>query len=562
MERQNRSFYIVALLFALTACNQNKVPAPETIAAISLKTGDIVVCGPAEKQFGSVAFETSCSDVVKKDFDLALALLHSFEYDEAEKVFAKIIQDEPDCAMAYWGVAMSNFHPLWNPPTPSELEKGAKATAVAKSLSQTSERESKYINAIADFFNEAKVKSHADRCANFEKAMEEIYKQYPGDKEAAIFYALALNGAADPRDKSFAKQKKAGSILGSLYPNEPNHPGIVHYVIHSYDSPELATLALPAAREYASIAPSSAHAQHMPSHIFTRLGLWDECINSNLVAASSAKCYAENSGIKGHWDEELHALDYLTYGYLQKGDNTLAKGQCDYLKTIKEVSPVNFKVAYAYAAIPSRYVLENKLWREAAALELYPGNLDWQKFPWQKAIHHFARLLGSVHIGNLDAAKAELKNLTVLHDTLVAQKNTYNANQVQIQINASEAWIRFKEGKNSEALALMQAAVELEEATQKHPVTPGEMVPARELLGDMLLEMKDAAKALEAYEADLKTHPNRFNGLYGAGVAAEMLRNQEKAKSYYNQLLKVTSPDSNRPELAAARTFLKKKSMT
>ena len=562
MERQNRSFYIIAFLFALVACDKNKVPAPETIAAINLKTGDIVVCGPAEKQFGTVAFETSCSDRVKKDFELALALLHSFEYDEAEKVFAEIIKDEPDCAMAYWGVAMSNFHPLWNPPTPGELEKGVKATAVAKSLSKTSERESQYIDAMADFYNEAKVTSHADRCANFEKAMEDIHKQYPEDKEAAIFYALALNGAADPRDKSFTKQKKAGSILENLYPNERNHPGIVHYVIHSFDSPELATLALAAAREYASIAPSSAHAQHMPSHIFTRLGLWEECINSNLVAASSAKCYAENSGIKGHWDEELHALDYLEYGYLQKGDNTLAKEQRDYLKTIKEVSPVNFKVAYAFAAMPSRYVLENKLWREAAALELYGENLDWEKFPWQKAIHHFARVLGSVHIGDIDAAKAELKTLTLLHDALAARKNAYEANQVQIQMKASEAWIRLKEGKNSEALALMTEAVEMEEATQKHPVTPGEVLPARELLGDMFMEMNDPRKALEAYEEDLKTHPNRFNGLYGAGLAAEKLGNDEKANTYYNQLLKVASSNSDRPELAAAKKYLKKKSTT
>ena len=333
----------------------------------------------------------------------------------------------------------------------------------------------------------------------------------------------------------------------------------MHYIIHSYDYPELAALALPAARKYASIAPSSAHAQHMPSHIFTRLGLWDECIHSNLVAASSAKCYAETAGIKGHWDEELHSLDYLVYAYLQKGENDLAKKQWNYLKTINEVSPVNFKVAYAYAAIPSRYVLENKLWKEAANLKAYAENVPWQNFPWQKAIIHFTRLLGSVHIGNIDSAKTELKNLNTIYDTLIIQKDSYKANQVLIQIKTAEAWILFKAGKNNEALKLMNTAADMEDKTEKHPVTPGEVIPARELLGDMLLQTNKPDKALEAYEANLKKHPNRFNGLYGAGLAAERSNNFEKAYSYYRQLTHVAnSKNSNRPELEAAKLFLKK----
>ncbi|HMH22349.1 MAG TPA: tetratricopeptide repeat protein, partial [Puia sp.] len=392
----------------------------------------------------------------------------------------------------------------------------------------------------------------------FEKAMEGIYRTWPRDKEAAIFYALALDAAADPADKTYTHQRKAGAILNAVYPGEPNHPGIVHYIIHTYDYPGLAELALPAARKYASIAPASAHAQHMPSHIFTRLGLWDESITSNLVSTSSAKCYAENAGIKGHWDEELHGMDYLVYAYLQKGDVAAAKEQWEYLRTIDAVYPVNFKVAYAYAAIPSRFLLENKMWKDAARLAVYPASVPWEKFGWQKAIFHFTRILGFVHTGNLDSARDEMKELNVIHDALVREKDMYKVKQVEIQIGISDAWIMFKEGKNKYALEWMNAAADMEDATEKHPVTPGEVIPARELLGDMLTEMGNYAKASEAYEGDLKIHPNRFNGLYGAGWAAERSGDTAKAGSFYRQLLAISAPHSPRPELAHAKAFLKK----
>jgi hypothetical protein len=552
--------FFISFLLAIASCKgKNKAPTNETINAINLKQGEVVLCGPPDKQFGSVEFETSCSEKVKKDFNLAVALLHSFEYDEAEKVFAKIIGEEPECAMAYWGVAMSNYHPLWSPPTPPELKKGATSIAIAQALAQKSKRESDYIEAIALFYKDWDKVDHHTRCIRFEKAMEKTYREYPNDKEAAIFYALALDAAADPTDKSFRNQRKAGAILTALYPNEPNHPGIIHYIIHSYDYPELAALALAAARKYASIAPSSAHAQHMPSHIFTRLGLWDESISSNLASTSSAKCYAESAGIKGHWDEELHGMDYLVYSYLQKGENNLAKEQCDYLKTIHEVYPVDFKDAYAFAAIPARYLLENKTWKEAAKMEIHPADFPWGKFPWEKAIIHFTRILGSVHIGNIESAKAELKNLNTIYDTLMQQKDSYKANQVQIQIRTSEAWIQLKEGKNNEALKLMKVAADMEDKTEKHPVTPGEVLPARELLGDMLLQLNKPGEALEAYEGDLKQHPNRFNGLYGAGLAAERSSKLEKANFYYQQVTGIANTtNSTRPERETAKLFLKK----
>lgn len=547
------------LLIVLSCNPKTKSPSAEAIRALDLKRGEVIVCGPPDKQFGSVDFETSCSPKVKKDFDLAVSLLHSFEYDEAEKVFAKIIDEEPECAMAYWGVAMSNYHPLWAPPTQPELDKGAKAIAIAQSLTQISKKESAYIEAIAMFYNDRDKTSHAARCNNYAKAMEKVYADFPADKEAAIFYALSLDGTADPADKTFTKQKKAGDILTRLALKEPDHPGIIHYIIHTYDYPELAALALPAAKKYASIAPSSAHAQHMPSHIFVRLGLWDECVQSNLVASSAAKCYAENTAMNGHWDEELHTMDYLVYAYLQQADNGLAKAQWDYLNTIHTVTPTNFKVAYAAAAIPARYLLENKMWKEAAILEPPPVSISWEKYPWQKAIIHFARLLGAVHIGNLDSARVELKNLNTIYDTLTNQKDLYKANQVLIQLKTGEAWIRFKEGKNEEALRLMNVAADMEDNTQKHPVTPGEIIPARELLGDMLFQMNKPALALEAYEADLKQHANRFNGLYGAASAAEGSNNLQKAKGYYQQLVDIAkSSNTSRPELAIAGSFLKK----
>ena len=558
LQETQHVFFSLFLLILFSCKAKNKIPADELINAINLKRGEIFSCGPPDKEFGLVNFETSCSGKEKKDFNLAVALLHSFEYDEAEKVFAKVIDSAPQCAMAYWGVAMCNNHALWSPPSEAELKKGADAIAIAQSLTKKTKRESDYIEALALFYKDWDKLDHHTRSIYFEKAMEKTYKENQNDKEAAIFYALALDAAADPADKSFSNQKKAGAILTALYPGEPNHPGIVHYIIHTYDYPELAALALPAARKYASIAPSSAHAQHMPSHIYTRLGLWDESINSNLASISSARCYAENAGIKGHWDDELHALDYLVYAYLQKGENNLAKEQCDYLKTIDEVYPLSFKDAYAFAAIPARYVLENKLWKDAAILAIHPLNFPWEKFPWEKAIVHFTRLLGFVHIGHIDSARTELKNLNTIYDTLMNQKDLYKANQVQIQIQTSEAWILFKEGKNNEALKLMNVATDMEDKTEKHPVTPGEVIPAIELLGDMLMQMNKPAKALEAYEADLKKHPNRFNGLYGAGLAGERANNIEKAKYYYQQLMAIAnSTNSNRPELEAARMFLR-----
>lgn len=527
------------------------------LAALNLKKGTVISCGPPAAEFGKVEFNLSCPDKVKAGFNQAVAMLHSFEYDEAEKAFAKVIEQDPRCPMAYWGVAMSTYHALWSAPDDESLQKGKKAIEIAQSLKTGSPKEKDYIDAIAVFYKNTDKLSHNIRAENYKKEMEKLYNKYPDDKEAAIFYALALNATADPADKTFTNQKKAGKILTGLFPGEPTHPGIAHYIIHNYDYPELAAMALPAARKYASIAPSSAHAQHMPSHIFTRLGLWDEDIQSNLKSVSSAVCYAESAGIKGHWDEELHGLDYLEYAYLQKGQDELAKSKLDYLATIKQISPANFKVAYAFAAMPSRYYLEKKMWDKAARLEVLPTNLTWEKFPWQKAIVHFTRLLGLVHMNQTAAARTELQKLDSLRQVLQAKKNSYEANQVLIQMKTGEAWILLREDKKDKAIQLMMAAADMEEATGKHPVTPGEVLPARELLADMYMETGDHEKALEAYAADLKTHPGRLNALCGAITCAKSIGNKQLANEYYTKLLEVAKDaDKNKEQIAKVRSLM------
>ncbi len=543
----------------LTACGDpDAKPTGDIISQLHLKSGPVITCGPPGGEFGKVAFDMSCPGKVKAGFNTAVEMLHSFEYDEAEKVFAGIIESSPECAMAYWGVAMCSFHPLWEPPSEADLEKGAKAIEIAGSVARKTGREEDYIHAVAAYYKDWEHTAPYNRNLHFEKAMELLHQKYPGDKEATIFYALALVAAADPSDKTYVNQKKAGDLLNALYQSNPNHPGIIHYIIHTYDYPGIASLALPAARRYADVAPSSAHALHMPSHIFTRLGLWDDCIRSNIRSVEAARCYAKSSGIKGHYDEEFHGLDYLMYAYLQKGDNVHAAEQLNYINAITENFPVVFKVAYAYAAIPSRMVLENKNWREAAGMVPHPANFPWQKYPWQEAIIYFTRLLGAAHTGDNAIAEAALQKLKGLYDTLLARKDAYKAKQVEIQLNTGKAWIAWMKNNKTEALRLMNLAAEMEDSTTKHPVTPGEVLPARELLADMLLQLNLPAAALQAYEKSMEKCPNRLNSLYGAAMAAEKSGNTQKAVYYFKQLTTTMDPGSDRHELSDARAYLKK----
>ena len=544
------SILLVSVL--LISCNNKSKP---NLVDLELLRGEIKLCGTG--QFGDVSFSESCSQETKQTFNLAISLLHSFEYIEAEKAFVQVIDKDPDCAMAYWGVAMSIYHGLWAPPAESVLKKGVKLLEVAETLPKSKKTED-YLEAIGAFYKDWETVDNQTRKQDYANKMKEMYLANQTDTEVAVFYALALRASAIPTDKTYAKQREAGSLLEELFKKEPNHPGIAHYIIHSYDYPELAELGLSTARRYADIAPNSAHAHHMPSHIFTRLGLWDESIKTNINSASSAICYAESTSPGAHWDEEVHAMGYLVYAYLQTGNTKLAEEQYAYLKTFKKIFPPNFKIAYTAAAIPARIAVENKNWEKAANITLPEiGELDWQKFPWQSSLLHFAKALGNIHTNNLEAANEELEVLRSSEQALISQKEPYMANQVAIQIKTVEAWIMLSDGNNDHALAFMKAAADMESKTSKHPVTPGEIVPADELLADMLLKLEMPKEALAVYELNLKRRPNRFNGIYGAAIAAQESGDINKALEHFKALLNLTiNTDSERKEIEEAKAFL------
>jgi len=560
MEHSRKSLiYLIAILFlSLTACKKDKVSPSEALASIDLRRGDILLCG--NPQFGDVSFALECNYDTRDAFDLAISLLHSFEYAEAEKAFVKVIDADPECAMAYWGVAMSIYHELWAPPGPKELKKGSQLLDIAQTL-QKSERAEEYLDAIGVFYKDWETLDHRTRELLYEEKMEQVYLNNKDDIEAAVLYALSLTSSADPNDKTYENQRKSGAILQALFLEYPNHPGIAHYIIHTYDYPEIASLGLTTARRYAEIAPSSAHAQHMPSHIFTRLGLWQESVDTNLNSSSSAICYSESVEEEGHWSQEIHAMDYLVYAYLQQGDSEKVKEQNDYMKSIKTAFPVNnFAVAYTANAIPARIALENRNWNEAANLEMPTLEFEWDNFPWERSILHFAKAFGAARSGDITSAESELELIKSFHEELIAindAQSIYKAGQVAIEIKIIEAWTALAKGDNEEALSLMILAAKLESETSKHPVTPGEVLPADELLGDMLLELDRPDEALVAYEVNLEGHPNRFNGLYGAAIAAKLSGNEEKADLYFQQLIDLTqNSNSDRPELKEAKEFV------
>ena len=528
------------------------------IIALDLTRGDIALCTSGKDEFGQVSFSTSCPDEVKDDFNLATALLHSFEYPEAEKVYARVMERAPQCVMAYWGAAMCNFHPLWEPPNEHDLQKGSAIIALGRSVvNDTASREARYLEAIATIYDDWQEQDHRTRVAKFEEASAQLHGDFPDDAEAAIFHALAMRAASDPRDKTFEKQKRAGEILSQVLARDPKHPGIAHYIIHVYDYPELAEFGLQSAREYASLAPASAHAMHMPSHIFTRLGLWEESIRSNAQSVDAAKCYAENIGIKGHWDEELHGLDYLMYAYVQRGDETNARAQFEYFKTIDEVFPMSSKDAYSFGAVPARYAIERRDWRAAAQLDLAPTTFSWDKYHWERSNTDFAKLLGAVHTGDIPGARKSLDQLKQSYEKLTASKEAYKASLVEVQVKAGDAWVTFAEGDKNKAIELMTSAADLEDKTEKHPVSPGPLIPARELLGDLYMEMGKPKDALTAYESALKRQPKRFNGLNGAAEAAARSGYVAKAKLYYDEMLRVApSSSGTRPELAKATAYI------
>ncbi|HEX3282368.1 MAG TPA: hypothetical protein VHR36_14120 [Pyrinomonadaceae bacterium] len=515
----------------------------------------------AEK-LGQVNFRTSCNPEAQMQFNHAVAWLHSFEYEEAEKAFREVTVTDPRCGIGYWGIAMSSYHQLWTPPSEAELRKGWSAVEKGKAAGARTQRERDYLAAIEVFYKDADKLDHRTRTFAYSDAMKQLHQRYPADTEAGIFYALTLiSTGMMSQDKTYAREREAAQILNRVLAREPQHPGVSHYLIHSYDYPALARMALPAARSYAKIAPASAHAQHMPSHIFTRLGLWQEAIRSNLDAKRSAQAFAVRNHLSGVWDEEFHSMDYLTYAYLQGAQDNHARGVLDELNKIAKAEPETFKVAYAVAAIPARYVLERGRWGEAAKLTLPTlGGFPWKNFRWAEAHIYFARAVGAARSGDIQSATREVNKLATIRQELNAtqSKGDYDwAKQVEIERMIASAWLAQAEGRNEEALRVMRAAAALDDATDKHPVTPGAILPAREQLGELLLELKQPAAALREFETSLAQAPNRFNGLYGAARAARLAGDQKTARSYYGKLVALSRhADTTRPEIEEAKAFL------
>jgi tetratricopeptide (TPR) repeat protein len=489
-------------------------------AAQDAHEGHVHDAVPAER-LGTVHFEIACGAEAQVRFDRAVALLHSFQYEDAERSFAALAASDSSCAMALWGVAMCNYHPIWGPTTQDDFERGRAAVERARKVGGRTDRERAYIDAIASYYRQTDGLDAAGRKAAFEDAMQRLHARFPDDMEGTIFYALAILGNAPAGDKTYARQREAAALLNSVLPGAPDHPGVAHYLIHSLDYPPLAELALPAARAYSKIAPSSPHAQHMPSHIFTRLGLWQESIQSNLASDQAARdLMARTHPGATHFDG-LHAMDYLTYAYLQLGQEADAKEIVDRVRAVTKVDQPTFSAAYAFAAVPARYALERHDWAGAARLTVVPAWFPWKNFPWAEALTWFARGMGAARSGDVASAQTALARLDALHQSLVGASVGYDwASQVDVQRKALSGWIARAEKRDDEAMAQMRAAADLEDSTDKHPVTPGALLPAREQLADLFLELGKKKEAAEAYGAVLKTSPGRRNSLRGLNIAS------------------------------------------
>ena len=511
------------------------------------------------EQLGTVSFPTSCSAPAQAQFNRAVALLHSFWFQAALDGFAEVARTDAACAMAHWGTAMTWLgNPLAGPPSPKGLKEGWAAVERARAAGPPTPRERDYVAAIEAFYKDADKVEHKTRAAAYERAMAELAARYPADPEAAIFYALALNITLDPRDKTYANQLKAAAILEKAFADQPDHPGVAHYLIHSYDFPPIAGKGLPAARRYAAIAPSAPHALHMPSHIFTRVGEWQSSIDTNRASARAAKDELTRQGQQalGSYNA-LHAMDYMVYGYMQLGRDREARGVLEEIAGLNKLDVEHFAAAFAFAAIPARYALERRQWADAAKLSFHPTELSWDNYPMAESITWFARGIGAARSGDAASARKDLERIAAIRDRLTAAKNTYWAEQSEIQRLAVAGWIARAEGRNDEAVALLRQAATREDATEKHPVTPGALFPAREMLGDLLLELKRPAEALREFEASQKSEPNRFLGLYGAARAASQAGDPARARTYYGQLVALgKTADTERPELREARAFI------
>jgi tetratricopeptide (TPR) repeat protein len=511
---------------------------------------------PAPEKLGRVHFETSCAPEVSAAFDRAVALLHSFSFSTAKQAFEGVIAADPSCAMAHWGVAMTHWsNPFSLQRSAATLAGGHAAAGRAMATGTPTARERAYIAAVAELYKDYETVDQRTRVLAYERAMERLHAAYPDDREATAFYALAINQTALPTDKTYQQQLKAADLLEGLFADDPEHPGLAHYIIHAYDHPPLAARALAAARRYAAIAPSAPHALHMPSHTFTRVGYWQDSIDTNIASAASALR-------DGSVSEALHAMDYQVYAYLQTGQDAAARGVVGEAPRVLALLDLNAMggaappVAglYAAAAIPARYAMERGAWTEAAALAVQPT-----AFGYVDAITHFARAVGAARQGNPAAAKADAEALKALGDKLAAANETYWAEQLRIQREVALAWIAFAEGRPEEALDRLRAAATAEDASDKSAISPGPLAPARELLGEMLLATNQPEEALEELQATLSKEPNRFRATHMAGRAAGQAGDAASARKHYADLLTICKAGDSpgRPELSEARAALR-----
>ncbi len=515
------------------------------LAALALTSpGPIAAQGEADQQLGNVHFETSCNAVAQRRFNRAMRYQHSFWYSAAKEIFEEVAKADPECGMAHWGVALSLLNNPHAAIPAANLPLGLAAIQKAKEVGAKTERERDYIDALILMYADYDKLTHTQRIRAFLGAMEKLAAKYPKDDEAQIAYAITLNTSASPADKTYAQQSKGAAILEPISKRLPQHPGVTHYLIHLYDYPATAQKGLDAAARYAKIAPAAPHAQHMPSHIYTRVGYWKESIQSNIASVKAAK--ADKSV-----GDQLHGQDYLVYAYLQTAQDKLARAVVD--DTTNVTSNVQAG-GFALAASPARYEMERGDWKAAAELQVRPSS-----FKHAMAITHFARAVGAARAGKPDAAKADIAKLAELRDQLREAKDAYWSEQVDIQWQVANAWVLNAEGKTEEALKVMSAAADAEDKTEKSPVTPGPLAPARELYGEMLLERGMVKEALAAFEASKAKEPNRFRGYAGAAKAAEKLGDRAATKANYEKLIKLLGqPQSDRAEVKAAYQFLGK----
>src|ERR1700730_10937195 len=498
-------------------------------------------------------------------------MLHSFFYEEARRVFTSVAERDPKCAMAQWGIAMTWWHPIWTPPRPDEMSAGKTAIEKAMAMNAGTDRERGFIAALNVYYNTPDSSNAGavgqschgpvgprDRVIAYEKAMHQLRDKYPDDFEVQAFYAFAVLavGYATPNDTTLSKQLEAAAIFEKLWKQNPNHPGVVHYLIHCYDYPALAQRGLAAAQSYASIAPWVPHALHMPSHIFTRLGMWDESIAANGASAEASRAYAAMRHRDATEAEELHALDYMAYSYLQEARDTEAKKIVELATKVRKTNPeLEFSAAYALAAIPTRYAFERNDWASAATLTV-PNLPHWSSFPSMEALIEYGHALGRAHTGDLDGARKAIARMQQLRDATKEAKFDYFKRHLDLQTQAASAWVAYAEGKKDEAIEMLRRAADSEAILGKHPVLPGRLVPVREQLGDLLLERGRPEEATEAFQASLKIYPGRFRGLYGAALSAEKTGDKGRAQEWYTKLATQTAKsDASREELKRIRQY-------